>query len=247
MLTLDMSEFMERHQVSRLLGSPPGYVGFDAGGQLTEFVRRRPYCILLFDEIEKAHVDTFDLLLQILEDGRLTDARGQVVDFKNTLIIMTSNLGTSYMKPVSMSFSKHSQKTMVDLMRELAMEAVKKFFRPELLYRMDEVVFFHPLENEHLQKIVDLFLQDTSRRLSAMDLELKVTPAARNLLVERGYEPVYGARPLMRAVQTLLEDQLAEAILNSDLTPGDLAEVDVEDGRLVVRTHVLACSGARTR
>jgi ATP-dependent Clp protease ATP-binding subunit ClpC len=249
LLTLDMSEFMERHQVARLLGSPPGYIGYDDGGQLTEFVRRRPYSIVLFDEIEKAHHDVFDLLLQILEDGRLTDARGQAVDFKNTLVIMTSNLGTSHFRPSRMTFSGSGQasQSMLSLMREQALDAVKEFFRPELLYRIDELVFFHPLETAHLQQIVNLFILDTERRLAQQSLELEVTPAARDLLVARGYEPIYGARPLRRAVQRLLEDLLAEAILHSDLSPGNLAVVDTEDGHLVVHTQLAVCSGGRAK
>ncbi len=249
LLTLDMSEFMERHQVSRLLGSPPGYIGYDDGGQLTEFVRRRPYCILLFDEIEKAHYDVFDLLLQILEDGRLTDARGQAVDFKNAIVIMTSNLGTSHMRPSRMAFSGRGQfsQSMLSLMREQALGAVKDFFRPELLHRIDEIVFFHPLETPHLQQIVDLFILDTGQRLAQQSMTLEVTPRARDLLVERGYEPVYGARPLRRAVQRLLEDPLAEAILHNDLTPGDLAVIDAEGEQLVVQTRVPVSSGGRSR
>lgn len=249
LLMLDMSEFMERHQVSRLLGSPPGYIGYDDGGQLTEFVRRRPYSILLFDEIEKAHYDVFDLLLQILEDGRLTDARGQIVDFKNTIVIMTSNLGTSHFRPSSMSFGGSGQKnqSMLSLMREQALGAVKAFFRPELLYRIDEIVFFHPLEQAHLQQIVDLFILDTGRRLAQQSLELEVTPAARDLLVACGYEPIYGARPLRRAVQRLLEDSLAEAILHSDLAPGSLAVVDAEDDQLVVKTRVTVAGGRQAK
>lgn len=248
LLTLDMSEFMERHQAARLLGSPPGYIGYDDGGQLTEFVRRRPYSILLFDEIEKAHYDVFDLLLQILEDGRLTDARGQAVDFKNTIVILTSNLGTSHFQPGQIAFTtaERGGQSLVSLMREQALAAVKDFFRPELLYRIDELVFFHPLEAAHLQQIVNLLILDTGRRLANQSLELEVSQSARDLLVERGYEPIYGARPLRRAVQRLLEDSLADAILHGDLAPGELAVVDAEGGRLVVRTQALV-GGRRAR
>lgn len=248
LLTLDMSEFMERHQAARLLGSPPGYIGYDDGGQLTEFVRRRPYSILLFDEIEKAHYDVFDLLLQILEDGRLTDARGQAVDFKNTIVILTSNLGTSHFQPGQIAFTgaERSRQSLVSLMREQALAAVKDFFRPELLYRIDEQVFFHPLEAAHLQRILNLLILDTSRRLADQSLELEVSQPARDLLVERGYEPMYGARPLRRAVQRLLEDVLADAILHGDLAPGELAVVDVEGDRLVVHTRT-PVGGRRAR
>jgi ATP-dependent Clp protease ATP-binding subunit ClpC len=246
LLKLDMSEFMERHQAARLLGSPPGYVGYDDGGQLTEFVRRRPYSILLFDEIEKAHWDVFDLLLQILEDGRLTDARGKVVDFKNTIVIMTSNLGTSHLQPSRMAFSGSSQmnQSVLSLMRERALAAVKDFFRPELLHRIDEQVFFHPLELTHLQQIVDLFIRETRCHLAQQSVDLEVTAGARDLLVQRGYEPIYGARPLRRAVQRMLEDLLAEAILHNDLAPGDLAVVDREADLLVVHPRTAAiCAG----
>src|SRR5581483_10666115 len=163
LLTLDMSEFMERHQAARLLGSPPGYIGYDDGGQLTEFVRRRPYSILLFDEIEKAHSDVFDLLLQIFEDGRLTDARGQAADFKNTIVVLTSNLGTEHVLTGQMAFvsSAHAGESRLSKMREQALNAVRDFFHPELLQRIDEQVFFHPLEMTHLQQVVDLLIADT--------------------------------------------------------------------------------------
>ncbi len=244
LLTLDMSEFMEQHQAARLLGSPPGYVGHEEGGQLTEFVRRRPYSILLFDEIEKAHYDVFELLLQILEDGRLTDAHGQAVDFKNTIIILTSNLGTEHFQPGQMTFTPSNQ-AMLSAMREKALSAVKDFFQPEFLYRIDEIVFFHPLETGHLQQIVDLMLADTEQRLAQRSIDLEVTRSARDLLVAQGYEPIYGARPLRRAVQRLLDDLLAEAILHGDLTPGELAFVDAADDRLVVHTQTRLCCSSR--
>jgi ATP-dependent Clp protease ATP-binding subunit ClpC len=231
---------MERHQAARLLGSPPGYIGYDDGGQLTEFVRRRPYSILLFDEIEKAHSDVFDLLLQIFEDGRLTDARGQAADFKNTIIILTSNLGTEHVLPGPMAFVSpaHSSASWLSRMREQALSAVRNFFHPELLQRIDEQVFFHPLEMVHLQQVVELLIADTARRLAQQAIDLQVTEAARALLVARGYEPMYGARPLRRAVERLLDDLLAEAILHGDLSPDERAVVDVENERLVV--HALA-------
>jgi ATP-dependent Clp protease ATP-binding subunit ClpC len=240
MLTLDMSEFMERHQAARLLGSPPGYVGYDDGGQLTEFVRRRPYSILLFDEIEKAHSDVFDLLLQIFEDGRLTDARGQAADFKNTIVILTSNLGTEHTLPGPMAFVSpaHSSASRLSRMREQALSAVRDFFHPELLQRIDEQVFFHPLEMVHLQQVIELLIADTAQRLAQQAIDLQVTEAARSLLVAQGYEPMYGARSLRRAVERLLDDLLAEAILHGDLSPDERAVVDVENERLVV--HALA-------
>jgi ATP-dependent Clp protease ATP-binding subunit ClpC len=240
LLTLDMSEFMERHQAARLLGSPPGYIGYEDGGQLTEFVRRRPYSILLFDEIEKAHSDVFDLLLQIFEDGRLTDARGQAADFKNTIVILTSNLGTEHVLPAPMAFISSAQvsTSWKARMREQALNAVRDFFHPELLQRIDEQVFFHPLEMNHLQQVVELLIADTAQRLAQQGIDLQVTEAARALLVAQGYEPMYGARPLRRAVERLLNDLLAEAILHGDLAPGERAVADVENERLVV--HALA-------
>ena len=249
LLTLDMSEFMERHQAARMIGSPPGYVGHEDAGQLTEFVRRRPHCIVLFDEIEKAHYDVFDLLLQILEDGRLTDGHGQAVDFKNTIIILTSNLGTEHFQPGQMTFTTpdRAMRSMYAAMREKALGAVKNFFRPELLYRIDELVFFHPLEAAHLRQIVDLLIADTGQRLAQQSIDLRVTGAARDLLVARGYDPVYGARPLRRAVRCLLDDLLAEAILHGELTPRELAIVDVENEQLVAHAQAPVWSGGRSR
>ena len=238
-LTLDMSEFMERHHVARLLGSPPGYIGYEDGGQLTEFIRRHPYSLVLFDEIEKAHPDVFDLLLQLLEDGQISDARGQVVNCRNTIIILTSNLGTEHVQPGAMAFTRsvYSEQAVLDSMRERALTAVTDFFRPELLHRIDELVFFHPLNVEHLRQIVNLLLAETRQRLAQQSIELQVTDAARDLLVSRGYEPLYGARPLRRAIQHLLEDLLADAILHGSLLPANQALVDVEQDRLVIRTY----------
>lgn len=247
LLTLDMSEFMERHQAARLLGSPPGYVGYNDGGQLTEFIRRRPYSIVLFDEIEKAHPDVFDLLLQILEDGSLTDASGQRVDFKNAIIILTSNLGTEHFQPGSMAFvgTAHSSQIVREEMRERALSEVKDFFQPEFLHRLDELIFFHPLELVHLQQIVDLMIAQTRHRLMQQSIELQVTDAARSLLITRGYEPAYGARPLRRTIQSLLDDLLAESILHGTLSSHDLATVDVENGKLVARVQAFAIARPR--
>jgi ATP-dependent Clp protease ATP-binding subunit ClpC len=243
LLTLDMSEFIERHQAARLLGAPPGYIGYDDGGQLTEFVRRHPYSILLFDEIEKAHGDVFDLLLQIFEDGRLTDARGRAADFKNTIVILTSNLGTPQALPGQLAFvsSAHAGDIQLAAMREQALNAVRDFFHPELLQRIDEQVFFHPLQTCHLRQVLDLLIADTARRLAQQTIGLQVSEAARTLLVAHGYEPVYGARSLRRAVERLLNDLLAEAILHGDLSPHEQAIVDVADDRLVVRAHAAMC------
>ena len=247
LLTLDMSEFMERHQVARLIGSPPGYVGCDNGGQLTEFIRRRPYSVVLFDEIEKAHPDVFDLLLQVFEDGQLTDARGQVADFRNAIIILTSNLGTEHSQtgPISFTALSQAEQAIEHTMHERAMDAVKNFFHPELLQRIDELIFFHPLETHHLQQIVDLLIARTSQRLAQQSIELQVTEPARELLIVQGYKPAYGARPLRRAVQRLLDDVLAESILHGSLSPQDLAIVDAETDHLVVHTQELAVAKGR--
>jgi ATP-dependent Clp protease ATP-binding subunit ClpC len=244
MLKLDMSEFMESHHVSRLIGSPPGYVGYDQGGQLTEAVRRRPYSIVLFDEIEKAHPQVFDILLQILEDGTLTDTRGQKVDFKHTIIIMTSNAGAGQLTQNPMSFvsNKRSQQELLadehERLRSQIMPALRDFFRPEMLNRVDDIVVFHSLQMPHLHKIVHLMIGQTQQRMAEQSIDLQVTTAARQLLVERGYDPEYGARPLRRTVQRLLEDMLAEAILQGVILMGDIVQVDAVDGKLC--KHIIA-------
>ncbi len=226
LLQLDMSEFMESHQVSRLIGSPPGYVGHDQGGQLTEAIRRQPYRVILFDEIEKAHPQVFDLLLQILEDGCLTDAHGRVVNFCHTIIILTSNLGTTALRHQPMTFYRHAQNQQdanEDRQRSqqqqqgTLMAAVKAFFKPELINRLDEVVVFHPLEREHIQAIIDLLVEQTRQRLQEQAISLSISSEALQLLAERGYDSAYGARTLRRTVQRMLDDTLAEAILRGDL------------------------------
>ncbi len=243
LLKMDMSEFMEQHTVSRLIGSPPGYVGYDQSGQLIEAVRRRPYSIVLFDEIEKAHPAIFDLLLQILNDGCLTDAQGHTVSFRHAIVILTSNIGTAQLKPRPMSFAPASQNlkgqqaaTLAHLRAQI-LPAVAETFRPELLNRFDEVVVFHPLEHEHLRVIVDLMVAQTQQRIMEQSIELRVTPASRDLLVEQGYDPTYGARPLRRAVQRLLDDMLAESLLRGEIKPGDTVSVDVMEGRLIVKVQ----------
>ncbi len=250
LLELDMSEFMESHHVARLIGSPPGYVGYDQAGQLTEAVRRRPYSIVLFDEVEKAHPQVFDLLLQILEDGVLTDTHGQKVDFKHTLIILTSNAGAAHLLPGSMAFGSHkrSQQELLteehERLRSQILPALKDFFRPELLNRVDDIVVFHPLQMEHLHKIVNLMLEQTQKRMAEHSIDLQVTVAARQLLVERGYDPEYGARPLRRTVQRLLEDMLAEAILQGVVVMGDIVQVDAVGGKLC--KHIIAQAAGTT-
>jgi ATP-dependent Clp protease ATP-binding subunit ClpC len=241
LLKLDMSEFMESHMVSRLIGSPPGYVGYERGGQLTEVVRRRPYSVVLFDEIEKAHPSVSDLLLQILEDGRLTDAQGHPVDFTNTIIIMTSNAGTAQFLKGKMAFTNKrlgEQESSIALHRDIrnqALSALKKLFKPELLNRVDEIVLFRVLEQEHLHMIVDLMIEQIRSRLSARALKLQVTIAARSLLVEHSYDPMYGARPLRRTIQQMLEDRLAEVILHGTVSGGMTIVVDEADGQLTIR------------
>ncbi len=243
MLKLDMSEFMESHMVSRLIGSPPGYIGYDQAGQLTEAIRRRPYSVVLFDEVEKAHPRIFDLLLQILEDGCLTDARGQEIDFKHTILILTSNAGTVHDKQGSMLFAPPcGERDIMDYeqTRERAMHGLREVFRAELLDRVDEVLVFHFLERTHLRQIIDLMIAQTQQRLAAQSIDLSVTDEARMLLATRGYDAQYGARPLRRTVQRLLEDRLAEAILQGRCCKGDSVSVDVIDDQLC--THVQTCA-----
>ena len=211
MVRIDMSEFGEKHSVARLVGAPPGYVGYDAGGQLTEAVRRRPYTLVLFDEVEKAHPDVFDVLLQVLDEGRLTDGQGRTVDFRNTVIILTSNLGAGGTK-------------------EEVMEAVKRSFKPEFINRLDDVVMFEPLTSDLLSGIVDIQLKGLAERLSGRRLTLQVSDAAKLWLAERGYDPAYGARPLRRLIQQAIGDQLAKKLLAGDIVDGDTVHVDVADG-----------------
>ncbi|NMG07744.1 ATP-dependent chaperone ClpB [Brasilonema sp. UFV-L1] len=226
LVRIDMSEYMEKHAVSRLIGAPPGYVGYDEGGQLTEAIRRRPYAVILFDEIEKAHPDVFNIFLQILDDGRVTDAQGHTVDFKNTIIIMTSNIGSQYILDVSGDDSRY------DEMRHRVMEAMRNSFRPEFLNRIDEVIIFHSLQKQQLRQIVLLQLDRLRQRLSDRKMSLKLSDAALDFLVEVGYDPVFGARPLKRAIQRELETQIAKAILRGEFNDGDTIFVDIENERL---------------
>ena len=222
MVRIDMSEFMEKHSVARLIGAPPGYVGYDQGGQLTEAVRRRPYSVILFDEIEKAHADVFNILLQVLDDGRLTDGQGRTVDFRNTVIIMTSNLGSHLIQEMNGGD--------YEAMKLAVMEVVATHFRPEFINRIDETVVFHALGKEHMQGIANIQLQRLRKRLAERDLGLDISPAALSQLVEVGYDPVFGARPLKRAIQTHLENPLAQRILAGDFVPGSTVHVDYKEG-----------------
>lgn len=239
MIRLDMSEFMERHTVSKLIGSPPGYVGFNEGGQLTEAVRRRPYTVVLFDEIEKAHPDVFNLLLQLLEDGRLTDSKGRTVDFKNTLIIMTSNIGSKVIEKggggLGFEFSgADAEETNYNRIRSLVNEELKQYFRPEFLNRLDEIIVFRQLSRDEVKEIAEIMLKEVFSRMSEKGIHLSVTEAFKERLVEEGYNPSYGARPLRRAVMRLLEDSLAEEFLSGRIGEGDSAVVDVDDSKQVV-------------
>lgn len=239
MIRLDMSEYMERHTVSKLIGSPPGYVGYNEGGQLTEAVRRRPYTVVLFDEIEKAHPDVFNMLLQILEDGRLTDAKGRTVDFKNTLIIMTSNIGSKVIEKggggLGFEFSENESDAQYNRIRNLVNEELKQYFRPEFLNRLDEIIVFRQLNKEEVKEIAVIMLKEVFGRLIEKGITLEVTDKFKERLVEEGYNPSYGARPLRRAIMRLLEDSLAEEILSGRIKEGDTAVVDVdENGQVVV-------------
>ncbi|BAU40892.1 ATP-dependent Clp protease ATP-binding subunit [Leptolyngbya sp. O-77] len=240
MIRLDMSEYMERHTVSKLIGSPPGYVGYNEGGQLTEAVRRRPYTVVLFDEIEKAHPDVFNMLLQILEDGRLTDAKGRTVDFKNTLLIMTSNIGSKVIEKGGggLGFDLSSEdmaESQYNRIRSLVNEELKQYFRPEFLNRLDEIIVFRQLTKDEVKRIGDILLREVSGRLLEQGITLEVTEKFKDRLVEEGYNPSYGARPLRRAIMRLLEDSLAEEILSGRVKDGDVAVVDVgEDGQVKV-------------
>ncbi len=238
MIRLDMSEFMERHTVSKLIGSPPGYVGYNEGGQLTEAVRRRPYTVVLFDEIEKAHPDVFNMLLQILEDGRLTDAKGRTVDFKNTLLIMTSNIGSKVIEKggggLGFEFEQDQAESQYNRIRSLVNEELKQYFRPEFLNRLDEIIVFRQLSKQEVKEIADILLKDVFRRLTEQHIALQVTEKFKDRLVEEGYNPSYGARPLRRAIMRLLEDVLAEEILSGRLSEGSMAEVDIDENNNVV-------------
>ncbi|BAZ52249.1 UvrB/UvrC protein [Nostoc sp. NIES-4103] len=236
MIRLDMSEYMESHTVSKLIGSPPGYVGYDEGGQLTEAVRRRPYTVLLFDEIEKAHPDVFNMLLQILDDGHLTDAKGRKVDFKNTLIILTSNIGSKVIEKggggLGFEFNNQAEAS-YNRIRTLVNEELKNYFRPEFLNRVDEIIVFTQLSRDEVKQIADIMLRDVSSRLTEKGITLEVTERFKELVVQEGYNPSYGARPLRRAIMRLLEDSLAEAMLAGEISEGDTAIVDVDDDNQV--------------
>ena len=227
MVRIDMSEFMEKHSVARLIGAPPGYVGYEEGGYLTEAVRRKPYSVLLLDEVEKAHPDVFNILLQVLEDGRLTDGQGRTVDFRNTVIVMTSNMGSDIIQRMGGDDSDY------EVMKNMVMEVVGNHFRPELINRIDEVVVFHALGQEQIQAIAGIQLERLKVRLAEHDLKLEVSPEAMAQLAVVGFDPVYGARPLKRAIQSRIENPLAQDLLGGKFAPGDTIHINAEEGKLV--------------
>jgi ATP-dependent Clp protease ATP-binding subunit ClpC len=229
LISLDMSEYMEKHTVSRLVGSPPGYVGYEEGGQLTEAVRRRPFSVVLFDEVEKAHPDVFNTLLQILEEGRLTDAQGRSVDFRNTVLIMTSNLGTADLRRANVGFTKNDEAVSYERMKETVNDALKAHFRPEFLNRVDDTIVFHELSMDEVTEIVDLMISRTSEQLRAQGLGLELTDSAKNWLARKGYDPTLGARPLRRAIQRHVEDALSERILYKEFQAGQIVVVDADE------------------
>jgi ATP-dependent Clp protease ATP-binding subunit ClpB len=230
MVRIDMSEYMEKHSVARLIGAPPGYVGYDEGGQLTEAVRRKPYSVVLFDEIEKAHPDVFNVLLQVLDDGRITDSKGKTVDFKNTILIMTSNIGADYLLEGIQENGEITEEA-----KNAVSGLLKEHFRPEFLNRLDETILFKPLTKQNISNIVDLLLQDLNSRLADRELSLRLTEEARHYVIENGYDPIYGARPLKRFLQKNVETLVARRILSNTLKMGDCIEIDVENGALVAR------------
>ncbi|MBP3453954.1 MAG: AAA family ATPase, partial [Clostridia bacterium] len=229
MVRIDMSEYMEKFSVSRLIGAPPGYVGYDEGGQLTEAVRRHPYSVVLFDEVEKAHPDVFNVLLQVLDDGRITDSQGRTVDFKNTILIMTSNLGSEYiLEGIQEGELTESARAQVDRL-------LKTHFRPEFLNRIDEIVTYKPLTRSQISRIVELMLGSLNKRLRDRQLAVTLTPAAMEHVIEQGFDPIYGARPLKRYLQSRVETLVARRIIAADIQPGQTMVVDVEDGSLTIR------------
>jgi ATP-dependent Clp protease ATP-binding subunit ClpB len=235
-----MSEYMEKHTVSRLIGAPPGYVGYEEGGQLTEAVRRKPYSVILFDEIEKAHPDVFNVLLQILDDGRLTDSQGRTVDFKNTVIIMTSNVGSTYLLDGVTDQGEIKESARKRVMGELRLK-----FKPEFLNRVDDIVLFKPLTKEEIKSIIDLLTADLAKRLKDRRIGLEITDSARDYIAEAGYDPVYGARPLKRYLQRQVETRIGRALLSGTIPEGTTIQVDVQDGELVVHAGEVHDAGLR--
>jgi ATP-dependent Clp protease ATP-binding subunit ClpC len=238
LIQIDMSEYMEKFTASRLIGSPPGYVGYEEGGQLSEAVRRRPYSVVLFDEIEKAHPDVMHLLLQILEEGKVTDSLGRKIDFRNTIIIMTSNIGAELIKKSNtMGFGAMSTKDeqAYDVMKDKILEEAKRVLKPEFVNRLDDLIVFHTLGKPELLTIVDLEIKKVVARIKNKEIHILLDDKAKELLIEKGYDPTYGARPMRRAVERYLEDPMAEEILRGTLKPGDTADVSAENGKLTFK------------
>ena len=226
-IRIDMSEYMEKHSVSRLVGPPPGYVGYEEGGQLTEAVRRAPYSVILFDEIEKAHEDVFNMFLQILDDGRLTDNKGKTVDFKNTIIIMTSNIGSSYLLADEGHITEET--------KDLVMSEMKRRFKPEFLNRVDDIIMFKALDKEEIKKIIDIFIKSLANRLKEKDIDIEITDSAKEIMVREGYDPVYGARPLKRYIGNTLETMIARKLIAGDIYSGCTIVVDGEDDNISIK------------
>ena len=232
MVRIDMSEYMEKYSVSRLIGAPPGYVGYDEGGQLTEAVRRKPYSVVLFDEVEKAHPDVFNVLLQVLDDGRITDSQGRTVDFKNTILIMTSNIGSSYLLE-----GIDEQGNISEASQEAVMNELRAHFRPEFLNRLDETIMFKPLTKGNIYDIIDLLVADVNKRLADKEIQIELTEAAKENIVEGGYDPMYGARPLKRYLQKHVETLAARLMLQGDVGTGQTIVIDAVDGKLTARSR----------
>ena len=246
MIRLDMSEFMERHAVARLVGAPPGYIGYDEGGQLTEAVRRKSYSVILLDEIEKAHPEVFNILLQIFDDGHLTDSKGRKVDFRNTIIVMTSNIGSDLIRQDrSLGFNARTEgsqdeEVAYNRMKDNVLDEVKHFFRPEFLNRIDGTVVFHALSRDHMEDIVNILMQEVASNLLEKGISLEVTDPAREWLAEEGYDPTFGARPLRRLIQDTVEDKLSDALLAGEIGPADTAIVDIDEDNIVIKTETPA-------
>jgi len=247
MVRIDMSEYMEKHSVARLIGAPPGYVGYDEGGQLTEAVRRRPYHVVLLDEIEKAHPDVFNILLQLLDAGRLTDSTGRTVDFKNTVVILTSNIGSQFIEAMPVGAGPHEQDALYEKMKAKVTEQLRQHFRPELLNRIDEIIVFHALNQEQIKSIVDLLLKGTERQLADRKLHLEVTEAAKTLIADSGFDPLYGARPLRRTIQRMVENPISSGILRREFKDGDTIVVDSDGEKIVTRLKVPTATQAAER
>jgi ATP-dependent Clp protease ATP-binding subunit ClpC len=244
MIRLDMSEFQERHTVSRLVGAPPGYVGYDEAGQLTEAVRRRPYSVVLLDEIEKAHPDVFNVLLQVLDDGRLTDSQGRTVSFKNTVLIMTSNMGSDIINGTKRTVGFGGGSSADQDLENALKRRLSESLRPEFINRIDEIIIFRQLETDQLRKITEMMLGETRRRLHAQDVSIELTTAAVDWLADKGYQPEFGARPLRRTIQRELDNRLSHLLLSAELAPGQLVTVDVADGKLDFRVSSPAAVAA---